>query len=332
MRLLDIVIPTHKRPERLRTALAALHMQVESTADVRVIVVNDGTNSAEYEQVIARFSDLVSYVPLSASRGPAYARNQGARASEALYVAFLDDDCAAPVHWLNWLLALIDTMPHIDVFGGPTRPPAAPKGPKAIERFNRAFGFYPRPLYSGGEIFCLPSANVAVRRSIFLNAGGFDTAFRYAAGEDLNFFYQLKKSGYKFFIDEKLFVIHPVSDTPRAFVRRWYRYGYGTAQHRIKSDDARDYGLLPGTTYKSVLEELPRHIRYMRQRLEAGRGGDWLLPDPEVWPWERVAFSILAALRQTAYRIGGAHAFAREKGGECSVATDTGTLDRASST
>jgi hypothetical protein len=70
----------------------------------------------------------------------------------------------------------------------------------------------------------------------------------------------------------------------------------------------------------------------MRQRLEAGRGGDWLLPDPEVWPWERVAFSILAALRQTAYRIGGAHAFAREKGGERSVATDTGTLDRASST
>ena len=263
-------------------ALNALAPQVRRAAPVRLIVVNDGTHDPTYDRVIAKYEDVVLYRPLPANLGPAHARNEGVRASDAVFVAFLDDDCVAPPHWLNWLLALMETEPHIDVFGGPTRPPQTVEIPSAIERFNRAFGFYPRPLYSGGEIFCLPSANVAVRRSIFVNAGGFDTAFRYAAGEDLNFFYQLKKSGYKFFIDEKLFVIHPVSDTPRAFVRRWYRYGYGTAQHRIKSDDARDYGLLPGTTYKSVLEELPRHIRYMRQRLESGRGGDWLLPDPEV--------------------------------------------------
>lgn len=311
-RLVDIIIPTHGRPDLLTLALDALAPQVRRSTEVQIIVVNDGTHDIEYDHAIAPYADIISYLPQAVNSGPAHARNEGARASNALFVVFLDDDCIAPPHWLNWLLALIEAMPDIDVFGGPTQPPVAAKYPKAIERFNRAFGLYPRPLFSRGELYCLPSANVAVRRDVFLRAGGFDVSFRYAAGEDLNFFYRLKMAGCTFHIDNHWYATHPVADRPKDFVRRWYRYGYGTAQHKIKSDDPHDYGVRPGSTYISVFKTLPGHQRYMRRRLEQGHSGDWLHTSAKDWPWERTTFPILAAMRQVAYKIGGAHAFAKE--------------------
>src|SRR5689334_9028079 len=184
IQLVNIIIPTHNRPNLLAQALEALGTQVRRTSQTRVIAVNDGTHSTDYERVIAPYTDMLTYVALKVQKGPAHARNEGARTSRALFVAFLDDDCIAPPHWLNWLLALIDIMPNVDVFGGPTRPPVIESRPKLIERFNRAFGFYPRPLFRNGDLYYLPSANVAVRREVFLNAGGFDENFRYAAGED----------------------------------------------------------------------------------------------------------------------------------------------------
>jgi GT2 family glycosyltransferase len=311
--LADIIIPTHERPDLLSRALKALGPQLRRSTQARVIVVNDGTDSIRYRKVLEAYEDIISYYPLPSKKGPAHARNEGARLSSAQFVAFLDDDCVVPSHWLNWLLAMIETMPTVDVFGGPTRPPGIEDNPHAIERFNRTFGFFPRPLFRKGELYCLPSANVAVRREAFLYARGFDIGFRYAAGEDLNLFYRLKKSGVSFYIDNQWYVVHPVADKVKTFVNRWYRYGYGTAQHRIRSDDPHDYGFNAQSNYLSILSSLPNHVRYLKRQLANGQRGDWLDTSNSKLLWEKVVFPLLASIRQIAYQMGGAHAFSNHK-------------------
>ena len=205
------------------------------------------------------------------------------------------------------MFALLDSSPDADVIAGTTRPPA-PIRPGPVERFNRAFAYYPRPLFSNGELYCLPTANVAIRRTVFLEAMGFDVNFCYAAGEDLNFFYRLQRRGVQFHLDENWYVTHPVNDTLRSFAQRWYRYGYGTAQHRIRSDDERDYGLEADISAIKLLCSIPKHLRVMRGELRrkgkscAGRV-----------VWEPVLYDFLATIRHVSYLRGGRRAFSTER-------------------
>jgi glycosyltransferase involved in cell wall biosynthesis len=50
IQLVDIIIPTHNRPNLLAQALEALGTQVRRTSQTRVIAVNDGTHSTDYKE------------------------------------------------------------------------------------------------------------------------------------------------------------------------------------------------------------------------------------------------------------------------------------------
>ncbi len=308
-RLIDVVVPTHARPDLLHRLLTALAPQLRSVPMCRAIIVNDGTHDASYNRVIPEFEDVVKYVPLASSRGPAHARNVGARESDAEYVAFTDDDCLPPSHWLDWLVARIETSPEADVIGGTTIPPEAGRRTSAIERYNRALRWYPRPLFFRGEMHCLPTATVAVKRTAFVRSGGFDEYFRFPAGEDTEFFYRMRYLGFRFLIDPLWQTEHPIADSLRSFLRRHYRYGYGNAQHRIRTGDPFQNGVPPNLTVWRIIRELPAHVRGCRARL-AGRAepDDGLSPRA---PWN-ASFTVLAVAQRLAYRYGAYKAYRTE--------------------
>ena len=308
-RLADIVIPTHGRARLLQRLLAALAPQLRSAPECGVIIVNDGTHSRDYEEVVGEYGNLVDYVPLERSRGPAHARNAGARRSRAEFVIFTDDDCLPPSHWLDWALARLVNGAEIDVLGGTTIPSPSRANPDAIERFNRALHLYPRPLFSSREMFCLPTANVAVRRTVFLDSGGFDESFRFAAGEDTEFFYRLRMLGARFVIDMRWQTEHPIADSLRGFLRRWYRYGYGNAQHRIRSGDPFENGVPPSLTVSRILRHLPSYVENRRNYVE-GRTRPAGEPISGT-SWERL-FVPLAMAQRFAYQIGGFRAYQKE--------------------
>lgn len=85
--LVTVVIPTYRRGERLRAAVAGALAQ--TVTDLRVIVVDDGGGDTDGLPGDPR----LSVIRLSRNHGsPGLARNVALRRSRSPYVAFLDDD------------------------------------------------------------------------------------------------------------------------------------------------------------------------------------------------------------------------------------------------
>ena len=86
----DVVVPTHNRPELMRAAVASVVRQ-NYAGKLRVIVVYD---AAEPDHSLASSGGAVDVTVLANARtsGLSGARNTGILAGEAEYVAFLDDD------------------------------------------------------------------------------------------------------------------------------------------------------------------------------------------------------------------------------------------------
>ena len=82
--VISVVVPTRDRPEALARCLAALAWQ---RAQLEIIVVDDGDAGGAGAP-----GARVDRAP--AARGPAAARNLGARAARGDVVCFTDDDCA----------------------------------------------------------------------------------------------------------------------------------------------------------------------------------------------------------------------------------------------
>ena len=176
---LSVVIPTFDRPELLRETLGSLAKQ--SVAPDEVVVVDNGTVPASIAGDASRPFAL-RYFRIAARAGVAQARNFGAQQAKGAYVAFLDDDDFWNPDYVARLRAIIrgrtpapamivGSVDHLDTRSSPPD-----------RHFYRFAGndpglepcFYFNPGYLGS---CL-----TVERSVFLQLGGFDSAFQ--TGED----------------------------------------------------------------------------------------------------------------------------------------------------
>ena len=118
----SIVIPTYGRPRGLARLLNSLGPQVIGRHGREVIVVNDGSQEPAYEAIVNRHRGWVNYIATRENRGQSAARNTGVAAATGNYLVFIDDDCAAPLDWLDRLTAIFAADPTLDAVGGRTKP------------------------------------------------------------------------------------------------------------------------------------------------------------------------------------------------------------------
>lgn len=98
-----VVIPTYRREERLRAAVASALAQ--SVSDIAVVVVDDGGGQTTGLPDDPR----LTVIRLTANHGsPGLARNVGLRCSRSEYVAFLDDDNTWRPHHLAHALEALE--------------------------------------------------------------------------------------------------------------------------------------------------------------------------------------------------------------------------------
>lgn len=276
---LRVVVATHERPDSLDRLLNALSRQSLPPDRFLVVVVNDGSHDERYARVLERYPS-VRYLPLARRSGPATARNRGATGATGEWIVFTDDDCLPPSDWLERFWSSKDG----DAVGGKVAlAPGKPLG--AVARCLQASNFI-RP-YKGpdGRIFCLPTANLGVRRTSFEAVGGFDVRFPRAGGEDMDLTYRLLKSGAKAVIAESWVTYHEAPEGFAEFCGRYFRYGYGeTLFRRLRGDE----GHPPSASY------------YQRTKDLLGLTSKAANPRA---PGE-LSFILLTATRQTCFELG----------------------------
>lgn len=243
---LDVIIPTRDRSDRLQACLEALSRQ--SGPRFGVIVVDDGSllDARDLVPPELQRSLGVRFVRNERSIGPGPSRNRGALTSEASYLVFLDDDCAAGPETMARHHARVAAPGPPTVSLGPCLAPAgrqstwthwsADRLTREYDRLGRG-DLRPqwRHLYSG---------NFALRRADFCAVNGFDS--RFARQEDLELGYRLHRHGCRFEFDPHAVVEH---NDPRG-LRSWL----STVRASARFDVAMDR-LVPSSRRLSVVRE-----------------------------------------------------------------------------
>lgn len=192
-----VVIPVHRRPDRVREAVASvLAQELPPSATLRITVVDDGSDDATPDAVrdIADAHPEVRAVLLDRNRGPSAARNAALREpdGDARWVTFLDSDDLMLPGRLSFQLARLDAEPPcdavtglevIEVQPGVTPPPWVQRlaPPDAIPRH-----------YVMSMMLALDTLRAV---------GGFDESIR--VGEDADLAVRLRHHGVRFAHEER---------------------------------------------------------------------------------------------------------------------------------
>ena len=184
----DIVVPTAGRPslQDLLDALAA------STGPLpgRVLLVDDRREPRSSLLPDGPPSRLAARVEVLRGRtsGPAVARNVGWQASRAEWVAFLDDDVVPDTGWLSHLIEDVASLgPDVGGSQGRVRVPLLEhRRPTDWERNVK-----------GLETSRWITADMAYRRDVLEEVGGFDERFPRAYREDADIGLRVTGAGYR---------------------------------------------------------------------------------------------------------------------------------------
>jgi cellulose synthase/poly-beta-1,6-N-acetylglucosamine synthase-like glycosyltransferase len=165
------------------------------------------------------------------------ARNIGAARTTSEILVFIDDD--AYLGHVRVLATMVDTLladPTIGVVG-----PSKLLPPEASWLQRRIAVEVPRWVYpiAAEDTESNPPLDhygftgitttcCAMRRSVFEEVGGFDEEL--ITGEDTEFFYRLRRAGYRFVIPRDCWVHHPVPGSLRVLLRKSFNSGRGHAR------------------------------------------------------------------------------------------------------
>ncbi|TPK74003.1 glycosyltransferase family 2 protein [Mesorhizobium sp. B2-4-15] len=226
-RSIDIGVCTFRRPELADTLRSLAAMDMPGGFDVGVTVAdNDDTPSARgLVTALSRELTLPIRYHHCPARNISIARNACLDASEADFLAFIDDDETATASWLAELVATAEKSGAAAVLG-PVRALYRPDAPDWMRRgdFHSTL-----PVWVRGEIRTGYTCNVLLRMgSDSLRGRRFSLARGQTGGEDTEFFDQMVKAGGRIAFSEQAWVDEVVPGARAAFDwlgRRRFRVG-----------------------------------------------------------------------------------------------------------
>ena len=232
----SVVLPTWRRPDGLRRALAALARQEDPGAPWDVIVVASGADPAAAPVVAAARHAM--RVPVRVVDEPApgasIARNRGLRHSRAV-VAFVDDDCEPQPSWLARIAAPVLAGECEGTGGRVVADPAAARPRWLGDALLSYLAEYDRgdsPRVLAPDDFLL-TANAAFDASLVAAVGGFDPLLGPSAGrptvdDDVDLCRRVRAAGGRIRYVPDAVVVHDLPPSrlrPGYLLRRLYAQG-----------------------------------------------------------------------------------------------------------
>jgi len=248
-----VVVPTHDRPDSLRTCLAGLVAQDYPPERYEIVVVDDGSTAVVADSgLVDACSVRVIRQP---HRGVSAARNAGMTAASpsAELVCMVDDDVDVPPGWLTAVTRGAARHPNADAFVGPVR---------AAHGAGRACTLHPivSTLEAGSEdqrIEMGLGANMALRRRAFEKAGPFDE-WILIGGADTEWFHRLDDAGGRTIYVAGAGVEHHRADERRSIAALLgAEFRRGAAGHRFLLRRGADPSL-----WRGHLRPVPRLLRH----------------------------------------------------------------------
>lgn len=248
---LSVIICSRNGAAGVDRCLRAIAAQTIRPA-LEVIVVDDG--SADGTGDIARGHGAL-VLRHETSRGPAAARNTGARVASAPILAFLDDDCEPDPRWAEQLAGAYrgDVIGVAGALLAGGRPGFMlgylarhnPLQPQELSLARSTRLWYRLGLYlarqwapsrprGARDIYSCAAANMSVRLDAFREVGGFDERIRFASEDDdlCRRLRQAFQAGRLAFVPEAC-AVHHFEPSPWDTLRRRLAYGQGAARmHR----------------------------------------------------------------------------------------------------
>ena len=224
---ISVVVPTHRRAERLRRLVDALARQTLAPERWELVVVDDCSHDEDVDRVLAALPRLVpcraTALRTSRNGGPAPARNLGWRATRAPVVAFIDDDVVPDPDWLEGgLSAFADDA--VGVAQGHTDLPSG------LDPTTLPFGWSWRLIDEEGPFF--EACNIFYRRAALDETAGFDEDIAWW-GEDTTLGWQVRENGWTSTFAANARAEHDAEWKP---LRWWARNGWLEQHFNLLAD------------------------------------------------------------------------------------------------
>jgi mycofactocin system glycosyltransferase len=188
----SIIIPVRDQPGDLGECLASL-ANLYYPEDLREIIVVDDGSRKEVSGIIT--SPGIRIIRREESQGPAAGRNIGAENAGGDILAFLDADCTAGENWLKEIIPFF-RVNGVGAVGGYVDGYFKDSFLDRYEATASSLNMGNRLLIEGNSTssFYVPTANMLIRREIFMSTGGFRAEMR--VGEDVDFCWRLRNLGH----------------------------------------------------------------------------------------------------------------------------------------
>ncbi len=202
--------------------------------DYEVVFVDDGSKD-NTQEIVRRFKRVRNI--RQANHGLSFARNVGLHAARGDIVVYTDSDCEADEDWLYHLVLAMKRSGHAGM-GGPNLIPD--EGDSETGVVAEAVGMSP-----GGPTHVMlddrtaehvPGCNMAFRRDVALEVGGFDATYR-KAGDDVDFIWRLQDKGYTIGFSPAAQVWHYRRNSIEAYLKQQRGYGEAEAMLQFKHAD-----------------------------------------------------------------------------------------------
>jgi len=214
--MFSVIVTIRNEVHHIADLLDSLVVQ---DADFEIVVVDAGSTDGTLD-VLKRYTEKYDFIRVydhGGTRGEG--RNYGAEKAEGDVLAFTDGDCIANPFWLK---EFGKTLKKSDIVAGRT----VNIGYLAFSELERV------ELYHKGTDITYPSCNLAYKKDVFFEAGGFDPWFITAEDIDLN--YRAIDLGYRIEYNPNAIIYHRARDTFFGFFKQAFWNGYGRKQLTLK--------------------------------------------------------------------------------------------------
>lgn len=197
---ISVIIPVYNSAPYLRSCLE--HLQKSSFQDYECIVVDDGSTD-ESAAVAREYGAIVQST--GGRRGPAYARNIGAKFANTPLLFFIDADVCVYPETVERVIRAFAQDPELSAVMGSYD--SKPEDPDFLSTYRNLMHSYVHH-NSHAEACTFWSGCGAIRKDDFFELKGFDESYGRPSIEDIELGYRLHRAGKKIALNPGILVKH----------------------------------------------------------------------------------------------------------------------------